>query len=113
MSRQADEAQLKSKGNGKRGSVNNAGRLSGFKVARSETVGKADWTRADPRWVMAVVGAASAAGCEVAFSYTKDGGAFGLKLFDFGNGERVQLWFNGDCDLDGELEQVYYTLGGV
>jgi len=95
---------------GKRGSTNNTSRLAAFGGAIEKQRGNADWGRADPRWIAAVVVAASAANMEAAFALTKDGGAHGLKLFDYGSGERVQLWFNGDADLDAELEQVWQKL---
>jgi hypothetical protein len=47
---------------------------------------------------------------EVSFSLSKDGGAHGLSLYDYGSGERVRLWFNGDADLDTELEKVWHKL---
>jgi hypothetical protein len=44
----------------------------------------------------------------VSFSHSRDGGAHGLALYD--QGERIQLWFNGDADLDTELEKVFEYL---
>lgn len=94
----------------KRGSTNNTSRLAAFGEARTQQQGNADWGTADPRWIAAVVVAATLARMEVSFAVTKDGGAHGMKLYDFASGERVQLWFNGDADLDRELEQVWQKL---
>lgn len=98
----------KKKGN--RGSVNNQSRLAAFGKAATEVIGRADWGGCDPRWLAAVVVAAAGAGMEVAFSYSKDGGAHGLSLYDYATQERVRLWFNGDADLNTELEKVWHTL---
>lgn len=95
---------------GKRGSVNNKSRLAGFGEKVGEKRGTADWGSADPRWLAAVIVAASKAGVEVSFALSRDGGAHSLKLFDFGSGERVQLWFNGDAVLDEELGKVFNQL---
>jgi hypothetical protein len=42
------------------------------------------------------------------FGLSRDGGAHSLTLML--NQERETLWFNGDADLDVELEQVWQTL---
>lgn len=94
----------------KRGSVNNASRLAAFGATTEKPQGNADWGSADPRWIAAVVVAATLARMEVSFAITKDGGAHGMKLYDYATGERVQLWFNGDANLDQELEQVWQKL---
>lgn len=100
-------AEKKSKG---RGSVNNASRLAAFGGTAEERKGGADWGGCDPRWIAAVVVAASAGGMEVSFSLSKDGGAHGLSLYDYQTGERVRLWFNGDANLDLELSAVFEKL---
>lgn len=94
----------------KRGSVNNARRLEGLQ-GRGQTQGNADWGTANTQWVAAVVVAATLRGMIVSFSLSRDQGAHGLALYD--NGERVQLWFNGDADLDEELEKVFVYLETV
>lgn len=99
----------KKRGKG-RGSVNNAGRLAGLQP-REKQRGTADWGNADPRWLAAVTAAATLRGMIISFKLSRDGGAHGLSLYD--NGERVDLWFNGDADLDVELEKVYYYLESV
>jgi hypothetical protein len=93
--------------NGKRGSVNNANRLAGLQPEGPRT-GAADWGSARPEWIAAVVAAATLRGLIVSFKLSRDGGAHGLELYD--NGESVRLWFNGDADLDIELEKVFAFL---
>lgn len=92
---------------GRRGSTNNASRLEGLQQGRAAK-GKADWGTASPEWIAAVVVAASLRGMIVSFSLSRDEGAHGLALYD--DGERTQLWFNGDADLDLELEKVFQFL---
>lgn len=97
-------------GGGKtRGSVNNNSRLAAFSK-RSASSG-ADWGGCDPRWLQAVVVAITAMGGAVTLSLSRDGGAHGLTLLL--DGDRQTLWFNGDADLDVELEAVYETLNSM
>jgi hypothetical protein len=97
----------------KRGSVDNASRLAGIQVQENEGSGSASWERADPRWVAGVVVHCTLHGMEISFLISKTGAAHGLKLYEFETGERRTLWFNQDADLDVELEQLFYALGGV
>jgi len=90
-----------------RGSVNNAGRLAVFAPSPAKQ-GEADWGKASPQWVADVVSKATLAGVVVSFSLSRDGGAYGLQLYM--GGEKAQLWFNGDADLDVELEKVCLNL---
>lgn len=92
---------------GGRGTVKNDARLSGLQSSNPVT-GNADWGRARPEWVSAVVSAATLQGCIVSFQLSRDGGAHGLSLYL--GGENVRLWFNGDADLDIELEKVFEYL---
>jgi hypothetical protein len=94
-------------GKNSRGSVKNSSRLEGLQSSR-KVEGSADWGKADPRWLQAVTTAACLRGMIVSFSHSRDGGAHGLALYD--QGERIQLWFNGDADLDTELEKVFEYL---
>lgn len=86
-----------------RGSVKNSSRLAGFK-GDAPASAKVDWGRASPQIIAGVVALACWQGIQVTFLTSRDGGAYGLTLYD--NGERVQLWFNGDCDIDAELNSV-------
>lgn len=94
----------------KRGSVNNASRLAGLQH-RAPGQGGADWGNANPQWLQAVITAATLRGLAVSFSLSRDGGAHGLLLLD--GGERAQMWFNGDVDLDVELEKVHAYLESI
>lgn len=108
---QVDDAQIQAKGNGRgkgrsRGSTDNAGRLAAFRAKGGS--GSADWGSADPRWIREVVLYMQRLGGAVTFGLSRDGGAHMLTLLL--DGQRETLWFNGDADLDAELEQVCATL---
>ena len=90
----------------KRGSVNNENRLAAFREKR-ETV-TAEWASASPKKVLAVIDAITAMGGAVTFGMSRDNGAFSLTLMLDKN--RETLWFNGNADLDAELDGVLYTL---
>lgn len=89
----------------KRGSTDNAGRLAALFGRTEGKVGKAEWASADARWILAVITAVTARGGAVTFGLSRDQGAHMLTLLL--DGERETLWFNGDADLDLELEKVY------
>lgn len=95
-------------GRSKRGSVNNHNRLNELLKTRPGGAGRADWGSCDPRWMGAVIVLVTKLGGAVSFSLSRDGGAFGLTIFS--NGEKTALWFNGDADLDTELENVVAVL---
>lgn len=97
------------RGSGKRGSVNNAKRLAGL-TGGTKTSG-ADWGNCDPRWLAGVVVQITAKGGACTFGCSRDGGAHSLTLLL--DGERETLWFNGDADLDAELERVYTYLDSL
>lgn len=111
MGSEYERAQEKKReGKSKRGSVDNANRLAGLQ-GRGGTNGKADWGRARPEWIASVITAATLRGLAISFSLSRDGGAHGLFLLD--GGDRAQLWFNQDADLDIELEKVYEYLSSL
>jgi len=100
---------LKGGSNGKkssRGSVNNARRLDALKGRAAG--GGADWGGCDPKWIAGVVVAATRLGGAVTFGFSRDGGAYSVAVWL--DGERETLWFNGDSDLDAELEGVIAVL---
>jgi len=108
---QTDDAQLQAKGNGRgkgrsRGTTDNAGRLAAFRGKGGS--GSADWGNCDPRWIAEVVKYMQALGGAVTFGLSRDRGAHMLTLLL--DGQRETLWFNGDADLEAELEQVCATL---
>ena len=86
----------------KRGSVNNAARLAAFKQRRP--TGSADWGNCDPRWVAGVVVGITGLGGAVTFGLSRDQGAYSVTLLL--DGERETLWFNGDADLEAELDGI-------
>ena len=68
----------------------------------------ADWGGCDPARLQAVVVAITALGGAVTLGLSRDLGAHSLTLLLDGN--RTTLWFNGNADLDMELEGVKATL---
>lgn len=93
----------------KRGSVNNARRLQAF--AERKGSGGADWGGCDPKWMQAVVLAITGLGGAITFGLSRDEGAHSLTLLL--DGDRQTLWFNGDADLDDELEGVCAMLAAM
>lgn len=90
----------------RRGSTDNASRLSAF-AAKGVSSG-ADWGSCDARWLQAVVVAITKLGGAITIGLSRDSGAYSLTLLL--DGDRQTLWFNGGVDLDAELETVYQTL---
>jgi len=97
----------KKRSKGKRGSVDNAGRLKKLLTGSGQQTGKADWSAADPRWLAGVVHVVTRLGGAVSFGYSRDGGAYSVSIML--DGDRETLWFNGGADIDAELEGVYAT----
>lgn len=93
-------------GRSKRGSVRNADRLAAFAARKGG--GKGDWGAVDARWLQAVVVNITRLGGACTFGLSRDGGAHSLTLLL--DGERQTMWFNGDADLEAELEAVNATL---
>lgn len=89
-----------------RGSVRNDDRLAAFAQRKAGRSG--DWGAVEARWLQAVVVNITRLGGAVTFGLSRDGGAHSLTLLLDGN--RETLWFNGDADLDAELETVNATL---
>lgn len=110
MGSSAQDLKAARKGKRKRGSVNNSNRLAGLQPS-PEIGGQADWGNARAEWIAAVVVAATLRGMIVSFKLSRDGGAHGLELYE--SGDKVALWFNGDADLDQELEKVFEYLEGL
>ena len=91
---------------GSRGSVRNADRLEAF--ARGGKKGGADWGGCNPDLMQAVVVGITGLGGAVTFGLSRDQGAHSLTLLLDGN--RQSMWYNGDAELDTELEGVVTTL---
>jgi len=90
----------------KRGSVKNSDRLQAFASRRGTS--KGDWGGCRSEWLQAVVVNITRLGGAVTFGLSRDGGAHSLTLLL--DGERQTMWYNGDADLDAELEAVNATL---
>lgn len=105
--------QNNARGNGKaskaRGTTKNSDRLDAFSKGNSK--GSAEWGTCDPQRLLAVVVGITSLGGAITFGLSKDEGAHSLTLMLGGN--RKTLWFNGDADLDVELEGVADTLEGM
>lgn len=93
----------------KRGSVRNDRRLAA--LAQRRTGGKADWAGCSSEKIQAVVSSITLLGGAVTFGTSRDGGAYSVCLLL--EGDRETLWFNGDADLDDELQAVVETLGAM
>lgn len=91
---------------GKRGSVNNKRRLDAFENDRL-TEG-ADWGGCDAAKMQTVVRMITELGGAVTFGMSRDNGAYSLTLML--DSSRKTLWFNGDSDLNEDLEGVAATL---
>lgn len=89
-----------------RGSVDNGKRLAAL-FSRGPVV-SADWSKADAKALAGLVSAVTARGGAISFGTSRDGGAYSITLFL--EQERETLWFNGDCDLDAELENTKYLI---
>ena len=97
------------RGRAKRGSANNANRLQAF-AAKRESSG-ADWGECDPVKLQGVVVGITGLGGAVTVGLSRDQGAYSLTLLL--DGERETLWFNGDADLNAELDDVLGMLEGM
>lgn len=111
---QADDAKLADKDaraarRGARGSTNNSRRLDAFKGESRH--GAADWGGCDPARLQAVVVRICWLGGAVTFGTSRDGGAYSCTLLL--DGDRATLWFNGNADLDAELDQVIGRLDAL
>lgn len=95
-----------SRGGKARGSARNESRLQAF--GQSTKKGSADWGGCDARWVAAVVVRITMLGGAITFGLSRDQGAYMVKLML--DGDVQTLWFNGDADLDAELERVFAVL---
>lgn len=92
-----------------RGTVKNASRLEAFADERRK--GNADWGSCNSNLLQAVVVGITSIGGAVTFGMSRDDGAHSLTLML--DESRKTLWFNGDADLDDELNKVVDTLDGI
>ena len=106
MSASAEIREQAKRKKSKRGSVNNSNRLAAF--ASGEAEGGADWSECDASLMRDVVVGITSLGGAVLFGTSKDGGGHSLTLML--DKKNKTLWFNGDADLDVELQSVINTL---
>lgn len=92
-----------------RGSTRNVDRLAAF--AGGGGKGKADWGTCNPARLQAVLVGITELGGAVTFGLSRDLGAHSLTLLL--DGHRTTLWFNGNADLDEELDGVVDTLASL
>lgn len=92
-----------------RGSVNNANRLAG--LGRGDASGGADWGGCNSEKLQAVVVGITELGGAVIIGMSRDKGAHSMTLLL--DGSRETLWFNGNADLDMELDSVAAHLGAL
>jgi hypothetical protein len=96
-------------GKGKRGSTNNGRRLDSFQKRVGTTAG--DWGGCDAQRLQDVVVAITELGGAVTIGLSRDRGAHSITLLL--DGERETLWFNGNADLDAELDNVLGALAAM
>lgn len=89
-----------------RGSTRNLDRLAAFSGRGGK--GTADWGACDCSRIQAVVVKITALGGAATFGLSRDMGAHSVTLML--DGQRQTLWFNGNADLDEELDNVVATL---
>lgn len=94
---------------GKRGTVRNDRRLAALSQRRTGT--KADWLGCSPERLQGVIHKITTVGGAVTFGTSRDGGAYSVTLLL--DGDRETLWFNGDADLDDELQAIVETLDAM
>lgn len=92
-----------------RGSTRNTDRLAAFSARGGN--GGANWGTCDPARLQAVVVGITALGGAITLGLSRDLGAHSLTLLLDGN--RTTLWFNGNADLDSELDGVKATLEAI
>lgn len=89
-----------------RGSTRNVDRLAAFSGRAGK--GTADWGTCDPARLQAVVVGITLLGGAITFGLSRDLGAHSCTLLL--DGHRTTLWFNGNANLDEELDGVAATL---
>lgn len=99
----------KKAGSGKRGSVRNDRRLAAIAQRRKGAV--ADWLGCSAERMQAVVHQITQLGGAITFGTSRDGGAYSLTLLL--EGDKETLWFNGDAEIDDELQSVVETLDAM
>lgn len=97
------------KGKGRRGSVRNQDRLEAF--ARPKPANGGDWGGCNSELLQAVVVGITQLGGAVIFGLSKTQGAHSLTLLL--DERKSTMYFNGDADLDAELQEVIQILKAI
>lgn len=95
--------------NSKRGKTKNLDRLKA--LTKGPAGGAATWRMADPKLVHAVIVAIADMGGAVLFGHSMDGGSYSMSLYL--NKDKTTIWFNGDAELDEELQVVIDELNAT
>lgn len=93
----------------KRGSTNNKSRLDAFNQVNSAR--GADWGGCSPEKLQGIIMAITELGGAITIGLSRDKGAYSMTLLL--DGGRTTLWFNGNADLDAELDDVAGTLAAL
>lgn len=86
----------------KRGKTRNLDRLKA--LTKGSTTAIPTWRNADPQLIHAVVVAITDMGGAVMFGHSTDGGSYSMSFYL--NKDKTTMWFNGDAELDDELQVV-------
>lgn len=92
-----------------RGHAKNGSRLDAF--SEQSRRGSADWGTCTPERLHACVVKITGMGGAITIGLSRDEGAHMLTLLL--DDKRETLWFNGDDDLDEQLQAVYETLDAM
>lgn len=77
-------------------------RLEQMRGSGKQTV--ADWASVNPAIMMALISVVTAADAMVSFSYSRDGGAYCVSIYDDGDKER--FWIPCSGDVEEEIRQI-------
>jgi hypothetical protein len=66
--------------------------------------GLADWGSVNPAAVVGLISVVTATDAMVSFSYSRDGGAFCVSIYD--NGDKERFWIPCNADVEAELHRL-------
>ena len=92
-----------------RGTTKNSDRLAAF--AEGGKKGSADWVTCDAERLLSVVVGITTLGGAVTFGMSRNEGAYSVTLLL--DDKRKTMWFNGDADVDEELQAIVSTLASL
>ncbi len=106
MGAMQNNGDVTSRKRGKRGSVKNKNRLAALGKRRPGAT--ASWALCKSELMLMLVHRITQLGGAVTFGLSRDGGAHMLTLML--DESRETLWYNGDADLDEEMDEVVHKL---